>query len=376
MSRRENSMEVSPLQLKSILEREECEVVLVDVREKIEFEDWNIEGSVNIPLSQSGFAQRVREHVARQSVLTICSHGTRSMLAAETLRREGIEARSLSGGLVGWGKVYTSAAVPLRDSETTLLQIRRMSKGCASYIIASGGECVVVDPSSKIEEYLNIARNEEFEITHVIDTHKHADHISGAKTLAEATAATLHLNPMDSYRFDEFKPLEDDSRIPLGRKNVSITAIHTPGHTKGSISLLVSDEALLTGDTMFLDGVGRPDIHEDPIANAMQLYDTCCRMVMRLNPRIKVLPAHFASGAQLLSPQALTAPLHEISQRNGFGSRSQEEFLNLVLQNRSAKPANYETILKINSGEALFYVCDADLLEEGPNNCLLQPSLF
>src|SRR5437870_6045051 len=119
MSRRENSMEVSPLQLKSILEREECEVVLVDVREKIEFEDWNIEGSVNIPLSQSGFAQRVREHVARQSVLTICSHGTRSMLAAETLRREGIEARSLSGGLVGWGKVYTSAPVPLRDSETT-----------------------------------------------------------------------------------------------------------------------------------------------------------------------------------------------------------------------------------------------------------------
>src|SRR2546430_740124 len=376
MSRRENSMEVSPLQLKSILEREECEVVLVDVREKIEFEDWNIEGSVNIPLSQSGFDQRVREHVARQSVLTICSHGTRSMLAAETLRREGIEARSLSGGLVGWGKVYTSAAVPLRDSETTLLQIRRMSKGCASYIIASGGECVVVDPSSKIDEYLSIAKNDNCEITHVVDTHKHADHISGARTLSKETGAALHLNVLDSYRFTDFEQLQDGGRISIGNKGVAITAMHTPGHTKGSTSLQVSDEAVLVGDTMFLDGIGRPDLHEAQTEYAIRLYETCCRMALCLNPGIKILPAHFAPGAQLLSRLALTAPLSEIAQKNGFGSRSQEKFLKLLLHHTPAKPPNYQTILKINSGEALLDLTDADLLEEGPNRCLIQPSLF
>ncbi|TLY38919.1 MAG: MBL fold metallo-hydrolase [Nitrospirae bacterium] len=370
------SAEVSPLQLKSILEGGHSGVVLVDVRENVEFEDWSIEGSVNIPLSKIDFVQRVRDCAAGRNVLTICTQGTRSMFAIKTLREEGIEASSLSGGLVGWGKVYTRTAVPLRDSETTLLQIRRMSKGCASYIIASGGECVVVDPSSKIDEYLSIAKNDNCEITHVVDTHKHADHISGARTLSKETGAALHLNVLDSYRFTDFEQLQDGGRISIGNKGVAITAMHTPGHTKGSTSLQVSDEAVLVGDTMFLDGIGRPDLHEAQTEYAIRLYETCCRMALCLNPGIKILPAHFAPGAQLLSPLALTAPLSEIAQKNGFGSRSQEKFLKLLLHHTPAKPPNYQTILKINSGEALLDLTDADLLEEGPNRCLIQPSLF
>src|SRR5947208_9471022 len=120
------SAEVSPLQLKSILEGGHSGVVLVDVRENVEFEDWSIEGSVNIPLSKIDFVQRVRDCAAGRNVLTICTQGTRSMFAIKTLREEGIEVSSLSGRLVAWGKVYNRSAVSLVDYETPRPQIRRV----------------------------------------------------------------------------------------------------------------------------------------------------------------------------------------------------------------------------------------------------------
>ena len=159
----------------------------------------------------------------------------------------------------------------------------------------------MVDPSFTIDQYLRIAKSEKFKIVHVVDSHKHADHISGARMLSRATGATLHLNALESYRFIDFERLQDGGRISIG-KDLSITAMHTPGHTKGSTSLLVSDEAVLAGDTIFLDGIGRPDLHEDQADYAVLLYETCCRMALILNPGIKVLPAHFAPSAHLLGP--------------------------------------------------------------------------
>src|SRR5205807_2700768 len=124
------------------------------------------------------FASRVKKNSRDCQIITVCRTGVRSLHAVDELGEAGLRAKSLKGGMVAWSNTYVTSEIPVPDAQdVTLLQIRRLSKGCTSYLIAQGRECVVVDPSSKTDEYARIACNKRFRITHVLDTHKHADHI-------------------------------------------------------------------------------------------------------------------------------------------------------------------------------------------------------
>ncbi len=366
----DGSLEISADELKSLYDDEERDFVVIDVREPEEFRDWKIQGSMNVPLAER-FPSRVKAVANDSRVITVCRTGVRSLHAVYELRGAGLIAKSLRGGMVAWSNTYVASDLKISNSSLSkIIQIRRLSKGCTSYIIGHDNECIVVDPSTKIEEYEKVSAKEGFRITHVVDTHKHADHVSGARQLASSTGAVLHLSPKDDYHFGGFTSLTDKAHIRLENEELRVDAIHTPGHTPGSMSLLVSDSLLLSGDTLFLDGIGRPDLEGAPKVSAKQLYRTCQKIFDELNPTVRILPAHFGSGTDLMRKGALTAPISsvqaKITEMNFTDSRSIKALIcNLP------KPANYETILRINGGFDRVDPSIIDLLEEGHNRCAM-----
>jgi glyoxylase-like metal-dependent hydrolase (beta-lactamase superfamily II) len=198
----------------------------------------------------------------------------------------------------------------------------------------------------------------------------HADHVSGARALANATGAELHLHPLDGYRYHEFTPLEDGTVVGIG--GVQITARHTPGHTRGSTSFLLDGNRLLTGDMLFVEGVARPDLHARAEEFAEELYATYHERLRRLPGDTVVLPAHFSQTVPMEYGKPFSATLSELRQRILLLSAAKTTFVQHVLSHIPPKPPNHEAILRINRGEVPLDPDVVDDLEEGPNRCALK----
>ena len=177
--------------------------------------------------------------------------------------------------------------------------------GClahASYMLASQGKAVVVDPQRDVEIYLTAAKEHGFQIRHIFETHLHADFVSGHKELAERTGATIYIGPHAGARFDR-KEVSDGFQLRVGKLRIDV--LETPGHTSESICLVVTDEekcdkpwAVLTGDTLFIGDVGRPDLSpgHTPAQLAGMLYDSLHNKLMKLPDDVLVYPAHGAGS--------------------------------------------------------------------------------
>src|SRR5438874_2391882 len=181
-------------------------------------------------------------------------------------------------------------------------QLLNEESGCLSYLIgcAQAGRAVVVDPGrDRVHDYLRIARKKGLTITDVVETHTHADHISGNRDLAAATQAAIHVHRAAGVTFPH-ATLADGDVIRLG--NVELKACHAPGHTPDSICLLVTDHTraaepwfVLTGDTLFVGSVGRPDLGGTSAAE--DLWETLRRVLLPLPDGVEVYPAHGAGSA-------------------------------------------------------------------------------
>ena len=339
---------------------------LLDVRTPEEYSAWSIKGSVNIPAST--LRESLKKIPKDKEVITICAHGIRSKAAAEMLTAMGYTAHSVLGGMAAWNSVYDTVSL---NAETgyRVLQVRRLGKGCIGYLIVSNGEAAVIDPTAHIGEFVKIATQLNCRISKVLDTHQHADHVSGARVLADEAGAQLFLNPLDSYRFAGFTPLKDKYLLRVG--SVDIEAIHTPGHTKGSMSFLIHDKLLITGDTLFVDGIARPDLREKSGEFAADLFSTYHDKLLSLDGSTRILPGHFNAQDELPLGTPLSALLGDVRKKIKIFDLSKSEFVK-ALRNVPPKPPHYEEILKINKGEAPFNEDAADELEEGPNRCVMK----
>lgn len=363
---------ISPAELKHSLEtRDGYSSLLVDVREPDEFADWRIGGSINLPLESLGKSETLQSLPRDREIITICAHGIRSGEAAAFLVKKGYSVRHLAGGLSAWNKVHDTAPVSHNGQDgVTILQVRRIGKGCTSYILASGKEAVVVDPSTYTDEYLALAKTSRVKIRHVFDTHQHADHVSGARALAAASGAELHLNSLDPYQYQDFTPLRHNEQIQLGN-GASIQAIHTPGHTKGSTSFLIQENILLTGDILFLEGIARPDLHDRAKEFAGDIYETYHKKILPLPPDTIILPAHFSGAIKVEFGKPFYSTLGEVREKIPLLNAAKDEFLGYVLRHIPPTPPNYESILMINRGESPYNADAFAELEEGPNRCAL-----
>jgi glyoxylase-like metal-dependent hydrolase (beta-lactamase superfamily II) len=340
------------------------EPFVLDVREPDEVAEWAIAGSVNVPLGQ--LADRIDAVPREREVVVICAAGGRSAVAAQVLADQGFEVANLRGGMAAWASVYDRAVID--NGAVRVVQVRRRGKGCLSYVIGAGDEAFVVDPSLDIDQYFDVAADEGWRITRVFDTHLHADHLSGARALAGLTGASLHLNPADTFEF-AYTPLCDGERFPLGDITVTVAALRTPGHTQGSTIYFVGERIVLTGDTLFVDGVGRPDLAERAEEFSHNLYRSLHERVLTLSGDALVLPGHYNEtvrvtpdepvGARLGALRATLAPL-------GF---NEPEFVAWATARATPRPPNYVEIIQANMGPSEQTVEALERLEVGPNRC-------
>ena len=366
----EGIKEVSPELLRDWLESGK-EVSVLDVRRIGDREDWYIPGSVYVNAYDKLRAHKPDAlhglHLDKNiPVVAVCAEGRTSRIAAEQLNQQGFQAYSLMGGMKGWTLSWNSAKISFPNFQ--IIQLRRTGKGCISYIIASKGEAIVVDASLPVDIYENVLAKEKLKLKFVLETHIHADHLSRSKQLADNYSVNLFLPLPKKVSFD-FKAVDDGSVFKFG--DCTVKAIHTPGHTIESTCYLIDDKVLLSGDTLFVDGVGRPDLkasQEEAIEKSKMLYQSL-KTILSLNENIVVLPAHAGLPVDF-DNTPIQATIGKIKQSVALLKLDEKEFVNTIQQRIPPTPDNYLSIVEKNISGDFSDVNPIDL-EAGANHCAI-----
>ena len=235
-------------------------------------------------------------------------------------------------------------------------QVLHEDRSCASYVVGcpSLGLCAVIDPQGDPQRYTDEVEDSAMAISHVIDTHVHADHESGARALATAANAPLYLGGGADVGF-EFNPLNDGDVLEIGNRRGRV--IHTPGHTPEHVSLFFDDWYVLTGDTLFVGDVGRVDLALTDIddaelrARAKELYESLQALVS-LRDDVEVYPGHYAGSTCGRGMDGKTiSTIGRERRTNPALQLDPEQFLNYQLVNTPQLPQDFLTIKRANKSE-------------------------
>ena len=356
-------------------------VSVLDVRDRDEFDAWRVEGAgveaVQVPyidLVQARVRDEVPDLVAEtglsEPVVAVCARGEASAEVASILRENGVDAVNLASGMEGWARVLVDAEIP--HGSATVRQYLRPSTGCLSYLVVGDAEAAVIDPLRAFAgRYAADAAEMGAELRYAVDTHVHADHLSGVRAVAERTGAAPVVPEGATDRGLDFeaRTLADGDELRSG--SAALAAIHAPGHTS-EMTVLRLDDLLFTGDSLFLRSVARPDLEEgDEGAEraARRLHRTLHERILALPDDTRVAPAHVAPGAEPNDDGTYLATLGDLRERLDVLSLPEDEFVETILADVPPRPANYEEIIGINLGRAEADDDQAFELELGPNNC-------
>lgn len=366
---------------------------ILDVRNPDEVERWKVEGALDVPHVAVPYFDFIDDDKAALAqvptdlglAVVVCATGDSSDFVAGVMREAGRPAANLLGGMLGWGDLHVAVPVPLDgDEKFELWQINRYGKGCLSYVVVAGGEAAVVDPSRFVGFYESFASKRGAKIVEVLETHVHADHISGGPQLAKQVGARYRvLNAHgDEPTFGVDVSSLDDVEIRLGGEGgVSILAraLKTPGHTPGSTSYLVDGKWLLSGDTLFVKGVGRPDLGGQAESWGRALFDTLHNVLAKLPDDIELLPAHFGCKSEADETGLVRGTLGALrAAAPEFEIADAEAFVASMKAGVKPPPDTYEDIVRTNLGLKTPTAEEAAEWELGRNECAVsagKPSL-
>jgi len=401
---------ISPEQLHERIERGES-VSVLDVRDRDEFEAWRIDGpgvdAAQIP--EMRFVQAdIRGTTAElvegldEPIVAVCARGAASDEIAGQLRDAGVDAVNLAEGMNGWARVYVRRELDVDAAGADVYQYRRPASGCLSYLIVSDGEAAVVDPlraftdryvedaggrTASSEPSLTTVREDarelDAELVAAVDTHVHADHVSGIRAVADAAGAGAVDDAADDANTEVRLPAgaeerglafdadlyDDGDRIGVG--DVELEAIRAPGHTSELCVLRLGD-VLFSADTLFLGGVGRPDLEagaEGARDLAGDLYGTLHERLLELPEDTVVAPGHYGDADRAGDGGTFSASLGDLAERLDALSMDREAFVEFAVENLPPRPANHERIVATNLGRDELDNDEAFEVELGPNNC-------
>jgi glyoxylase-like metal-dependent hydrolase (beta-lactamase superfamily II)/rhodanese-related sulfurtransferase len=416
----DESTEINPATLYDRLRRGEP-VAILDVRDRDEHDAWPIEGAAAtrvVPYARVAAARAtddlpalvdregIDELAAATSdpIVVVCGRGEASDTVAEWLRAAPVDldAVNLADGMRGWARVYDAVELDVGiegaggaggAGAVTVLQYDRPASGCLAYLVVADGEAAVIDPLRAFaDRYVTDAHDRGARIRYAIDTHVHADHVSGVRAVAERARqrqggsdgaspggdrggdlqgdveVVVPTGATDRGLAFEARLLADGERLPLG--GTELAAVHLPGHTTENTGLRLGP-VLFGGDALFLESVARPDL-EAGAAGAREfadrLYDTLHDRVLGADEPTLLAPTHRGAATER-GAGGYVASVPTLRDRLPALSLDREAFVDYLLADMPPRPNNYERIIETNLGRATATDEEAFEWELGPNNC-------
>jgi glyoxylase-like metal-dependent hydrolase (beta-lactamase superfamily II)/rhodanese-related sulfurtransferase len=354
------------------------DMVVLDVRNKVDFGRFKIEAPYPFlmqNISYFDFMEIEDECVAQvlqdKPVRIVCAKEGSAKFVAEILEKHGIkDVGYLAGGIKSWGNLLVPVLLNPGESYQ-FYQFIRPGKASTSYGLQNDDELMLFDPSRNVDFYLEFAKQKKCTLIKTFETHLQADYIAGSRMLSEKTGADFLANEIDfSGAKIHYSPLKDGACYNFSKPGPVVQCIFTPGHTPGSSSFVVDDKYLISGDTIFIRSVGRPDLGGQVESWSDKLFETL-QKIKNYNEEMAVLPGHYMSWEEANDQLAFISTLSETKafNKNIYAIQDKKSFLHFIKNNMRKQPEEYAMIRLINANLEQVDDEKAEELDLGKNEC-------
>jgi glyoxylase-like metal-dependent hydrolase (beta-lactamase superfamily II) len=361
--------------------KEGSDFTLLDVRNNEEFGRFKVEGPelakmINVPYIE--FIEMEDESVAKvqvpkdESIRIVCAKEGSAKYVGEILVNNGwTDVRYLAGGIKTWGNMLAPKLVA-SENGYKLYQFIRPGKASCSYGLIYENEMAVFDPSRNIDFYQNFAADNGCKLIKTFETHLQADYISGSRQLSSNIGAQIigHANDFQGAAF-KYKAVTDQEAFRFSKGGPEIKAIHMPGHTPGSTSYLIDNKFMVTGDTVFILSIGRPDLGGKVEEWSKLLFNTLKTKIAELHDDLIILPGHYIEWSEANPDQLFIDTLGSIKQKNAdiYNIDEEVEFARFIKNNMRQQPPEYAQIRKVNAGLLDVDAEEQEIMDLGKNEC-------
>lgn len=353
--------------------------LLLDVRNNEEFGRFKVEGPypinmINVPYVE--FIEHEAASVAKvptgHTIRIVCAKEGSAKYVGEILMNHGFEdVAYLKEGIKSWGNMLAPVEIAKGDNYR-LFQFIRPGKASCSYSLVCENEMMVFDPAKNIDAYLRFAEQQNARIIKTFETHRQADYISGSWPIQRAVGADIMApDPDFSVARFEYTPVNDGDVYTFTSGGPSVRVIHTPGHTPGSTSFLIDNRYLITGDTVFILSIGRPDLGGQAEAWSRMLFKTMKDIIIPMDEELQILPGHYMDWSEANHDHAFVASMGEIKKKNAdiYQIDNEADFYQFIKSNMRKQPDEYAKIREINAGLEEPEMEQQDILDLGKNEC-------
>ena len=353
--------------------------LLLDVRNDVEFGRFKVEGPhpfemMNLPYME--FVEHEEQSVAQvpkgKKLRIVCAKEGSAKYVGEILENNGFEDIGyLTKGIKSWGNMLAPINVS-NGRDYQFYQFRRPGKASCSYGLVYGKEMMVFDPAKNIEAYQAFADEKGCKIVKTFETHRQADYISGSWPLNKATGAEIMAPEPDfTVANFEYTPVKDGAVYTFNGGGPEVKVIHTPGHTPGSTCYLVDNKYLVSGDTVFIYSMGRPDLGGMVEEWSKMLFKTMTEILIPMDETVLAMPGHYMDWKEANQDLIFTASMGEIKKINTdiYGIGDENQFIDFIQSNMRDQPEEYAKIREINAGLVEVDEEKQDIMDLGKNEC-------
>lgn len=354
------------------------DIVVLDVRNKVDFGRFKVESPYSFAIqniSYFDFMEIEDECVAKvlnnKPVRIVCAKEGSAKFVAEILDKHGFkDVGYLEGGIKSWGNLLVP--VLLNPGEAyQFYQFIRPGKASSSYGLQNGIELMLFDPSRNTDFYLDFAKRNKCTLIKTFETHLQADYIAGSRSLKEKTGADFlgNTNDFSGAKID-YTALQDGAIYNFAQPGPAVQCVFTPGHTPGSTSFIIDDKYMITGDTIFIQSIGRPDLGGQVEAWSDKLFETI-QQIKEYKDDMIILPGHYMSWEEANDKLAFVSTMAETKAFNKdiYAIKDKANFLNFIKINMRKQPDEYAMIRLINANLEQVDDDKAEELDLGKNEC-------